>query len=94
MPSHEDYADNRPSTTWQLKHVKMRRQPNQYSAERSEAPLPALRQRDARKRLTISIEYSGGSESWWIVRARGREYRFTGILCLEDMMYQLNRARG
>jgi hypothetical protein len=36
--------------------------------------------------LTIKVRYRGGSESWWLVEARGSQGVFPGHCQLEDVM--------
>ena len=48
-----------------------------------------VKPRDRTHRLVLDVCYSGGAESWWLVRCRGREWRFPGHLQLEDVMAAL-----
>lgn len=87
--------DAAPSTTWEWKRVKMRRQPTPHQSEaEGRRRLPALRARDYRNRISLSVEYSGGPEAWWVIHARGREYRFPGVTALHDVMESINSGRG
>ena len=54
---------------------------------------PPLRRIDRTHRLTLEASHSGGAESWWLVRCRGREWRFPGHLQFEDVMAALTGER-
>jgi hypothetical protein len=41
------------------------------------------------QRLTLSIKFRGGAESWWLVEARGHSGVFPGHAALEDVMHQV-----
>lgn len=76
-----------PSTTWEHKYVKVKRRPQGTEQPRAKRGtfkgLTTLRRTD---KVSLTIKYRGGSESWWLVSARGRHVAFPGWLCLEDVM--------
>jgi hypothetical protein len=37
----------------------------------------------------VTIEYRGGAESWWLVKARGSHGVFPGHAAIEDVMSQV-----
>ncbi len=41
------------------------------------------------QKLTLTITYRGGAESWWLVEARGHSGVFPGHAILEDVMHQV-----
>jgi hypothetical protein len=41
------------------------------------------------RKLTLTLSHRGGSESWWLVEARGSHGVFPGHACLEDVMSQV-----
>jgi len=79
------------STAWTFKQVMLRgpRPPQQASAP-SQPGRKLLPYRDARKPLTVTITYSGGPEAWWVIQARGREFRVPGNRCIHDVMAPIN----
>jgi hypothetical protein len=44
--------------------------------------------------LTITVQYRGGAESWWLVSARGRHAAFPGSAAIEDVMSQVCNEYG
>ncbi len=46
-----------------------------------------LRRWPRSERLTLTVKYRGGSESWWLVTARGSSGVFPGHASLEDVMH-------
>jgi len=95
MARDDDTPRTPASTTWELNRVKMRRQPPPKKAAVGGADrLPALRARDPRNRITVSLQYSGGAEAWWVIQARGREWRVPGVMALQDVMNKINASRG
>lgn len=82
-----------PSTTWRWKHVMLRGpRPPQDTQRSAAAPPSPLRSRDPRSPLQIVVRYSGGSEAWWVVEARGRSWRVPGDRALHDVLAMVNRT--
>jgi len=44
--------------------------------------------------MLVSIQYRGGPEAWYEIRARGRIYRFPGSMYLHDALEQINEGVG
>jgi hypothetical protein len=38
------------------------------------------------RKLTLTVKYRGGAESWWLVESRGSYGVFPGCAALEDVM--------
>lgn len=80
------------STTYEWKKVKIAgsartgqhggRKPGRFSG---------LSRRNRTARLTMTISYKGGAESWWLIETRGRHAVFPGHRCLDDVMAEINR---
>jgi hypothetical protein len=82
-----------PSTTWRWKHVILKAPaPPQRDSAPSGAPPRPLKPRNPRAPITVTVAYSGGSEAWWVITARGREWRIPGDRCLHDVMAKINRS--
>lgn len=45
------------------------------------------------RHLTLKVTYKGGSESWWLIEARGASGVFPGHLSLEDVMARIFNER-
>jgi hypothetical protein len=44
--------------------------------------------------MSLTVSYRGGSESWWLVEARGSHGVFPGHAALEDVLSQVcNESR-
>ena len=43
--------------------------------------------------VRITVEYRGGSESWWLIKARGAHQVFPGYAALEDVMARVLSER-
>ena len=52
----------------------------------------ALRWRDPRKPLTVTLQYRGGPEGLWVAECRGWRWKFPGMLCVQDVMNWINRT--
>lgn len=74
-----------PSTTWEWKKVKVRR-PAGGPSSASSKTASSLSAWNPREPLSITVSYRGGPEAWWLIRARGREFRVPGHLCIHDAM--------
>jgi len=80
-----------PSTTWRWKHVKIKPPARaQSTSEVEDEPASRLGLRDRRRALWIEVRFLGGSECWWLIRARGRQWRIPGDRCVEDLMHRIN----
>ena len=90
MPDIHDQNTSSPSTTWGWRRVKISRPPE--AGTRSGAQrrtLHALRKRDPRQPLTVTVVYRGGSECWWELRSRGVVIRRPGHNALHDVLWEL-----
>lgn len=56
---------------------------------RSVQPLRPARKRDSYKPLWIEVQFRGGPEASWLIRARGRNIRFPGHMCLHDCLAEV-----
>lgn len=75
-----------PSQTTVWKYAKIAVRPKDPDEERSQSSfrrLPWARQTDP---INCTIEFRGGPQCWWEIRARGAIYRVTGDLALHDVM--------
>lgn len=93
MHDHDDTNGSSGSTRWGWTPVKMRRPAGGQQApdakrRRWHGALP----RNPREPLTIKISYRGGPECWYEIHARGAVGRFPGVICLHDVMRQINQA--
>lgn len=79
-----------PSTTFVWKRVKILDPSGSSGQRRFAAPSEPLRARDPRKPITVQLEYRGGPEAKWRVRARGRTWNFPGVTALHDVMAAVN----
>ena len=81
-----------PSTHLGALRAKMERSTEESQRPaRSKAERPGrLPRRDPRQRLTLTVTFHGGSEAWWKLEARGREWRFPGHLCLAEALLRVN----
>ncbi len=75
------------STRFEWRPVKIRPAP-QAQARRGakRSSFRRLPRSDRTREITLRIVYRGGSESWWLVKARGEHGVFTGMCALEDVM--------
>lgn len=79
------------STTYEWRRVKVRGgAPEGPSRQGPPKRFGGLQRRDPKSALTLTITYRGGSESWWLVTARGRSAAFPGHRCLDDVMQEIN----
>lgn len=95
MAAHQESNERSASTTYEWRKVKI------SGARRDgQARLPkagrfrGLPRRNGSARLTLTISHKGGSESWWLIEARGRTATFPGHRCLDDVMAEINREYG
>lgn len=81
------------STTYVWRRSKLRTDPAPQAARRPKGGRwSGLSRRPPEDRLTITVKYRGGSESWWHVEARGRNGAFPGWMGLDDVMAEINRS--
>lgn len=89
MDTAENPNTSLPSTNWTWKKVKMASPPGGDRSSAS-ASSPRLRLRNPRKPLVITVTYAGGQECSWLIRYRGRIWRFAGHLALHDVLASLS----
>jgi hypothetical protein len=84
-----------PSTTWQWKKVKIKPPPAGHDTARAKrGPWRRFGVWPRHRPLVLTVRHRGGSESWWLVEARGSHAAFPGHLALEDVMrVVLNETR-
>jgi hypothetical protein len=63
------------------------------STKSSPSKLVRLPARNARKRLTITVELLGGAEAWWRIQSRGVSWKAPGHLCLSDVLMRINAGQ-
>jgi hypothetical protein len=82
------------STTYRWKRVKVGepRLPPDDTASPKGSPF-RVSHRDPTKALHMTFMYSGGAESWWVVKARGKVWRRPGWTALDDLLADVN-GRG
>lgn len=79
-----------PYTTFKWKRVIITGPPAP-KAQRAAGARPApLGTRDPRKPITVSVEYRGGPEAKWRIRARGRTWNVSGVTSIHDVMAMIN----
>lgn len=79
------------STTWEYRKVKISRAASPQSAGASKTlRFRFLPRRDRAKPLTISVQYRGGPECWYLVKARGGSANFHGATGIHDIMEEIN----
>jgi hypothetical protein len=81
-----------PSTTWHPDDATLVGTPvplSRVGAERP--PFRLMPSRDCRRPLDLQIRYRGGPEGLWVIQARGWHWRFSGGLCVADVMNWINR---
>lgn len=84
--------ENTTFTTWapEIDRIKMSHpQGRQGEAPSGSGSHRGLRQRDKFKPLWVEIQYRGGPEASWLVKARGQTYRFPGHMCLHDCLAEV-----
>jgi hypothetical protein len=85
-------GQNRPSTTWEWKLVKVRSAPERDSLSWSDSRLKGFGVTWGRaKPVTLHVHYRGGAESSWLVTVGGGRWRFPGHMALEDVMARCYR---
>lgn len=73
----------------------MSRAPQATATARAErARRFSLARRNPREPLTIIIEYRGGPECWWQVKARGTSWRVPGCTAVHDLFAAINAMGG
>lgn len=94
VPTNEDCEQAFPSTMWEFRYVKMKRRPQGSTTARAQrGPFKGLSRWPRTSRLTVTIVHRGGSESWWLVSARGTQGAFPGWMALEDVMAVVHNSR-
>ncbi len=65
--------------------------PQGNQSERSEGASPwrARRARDSYQPMWVEIQFRGGPEASWLVKARGRTFRFPGHMSLHDCLAEV-----
>jgi hypothetical protein len=84
--------ENTTFTRWDVMTDKIKAAPpGGDQPERSEVQsgFRNLRKRDSYEPLWIEVRYRGGPEASWLIRARGRTYRYPGHLCLHDVLAEV-----
>lgn len=82
-----------PSTTWDEIRVKVRRRPQgSATARRSRSPWGGLPRRSKHLKLTVTVQWKGGSCPWFLVEARGRSGVVDGSLSLYDTVMRVNNT--
>lgn len=76
-----------PSTTWEYRYVKVNRRPQGTAQQRrSRFGFRRLTPWPRTRKVRLTVLYRGGTESRWLIEARGTHETFPGHLCLEDVM--------
>lgn len=79
-----------PSTTWAWRKVKMRPSAGgQERSSRAKRGFLRLYRMPRTEPVRITVEYRGGAESWWLIKARGTHEVFPGHLSLEDVLSRI-----
>lgn len=87
MATDPDYDQTFPSTTFEWRRVKVNRRPQGTStARRSRSGWRHLVCWPRSEKVTLSVSWKSGAESWWLVQARGSQQVLPGWMCLEDVM--------
>lgn len=82
------------STTWEWRKVKMRRSAGgQDTAASGTRGFRRLRRYPRTEQVRITVEYRGGAESWWLLKARGTQEVFPGHRALEDVLSRVYSER-
>ncbi len=76
-----------PSTKWEWRPVKMKPPPaGQDTARAKRGRWWGLATWPRQRKMTLTVQWRGGSQSWWLVTARGRSGTFPGNAAIEDVM--------
>lgn len=95
MPTNEESNTSFRSTTWVRKVIKVPAPPGGQKRSRSKSGLPALSALGhTREPINITVRYLGGSECWFSIRARGREWKRPGYVALYDLMRDIADGHG
>ena len=93
MANRDESNTSLPSTNWAWKRVKIEPHPQGDQAGR--------RRRTAGRRSPgtgwlrrqqMVVEYRGGPEASYIIRVNGKTWRYSGALCLHDVMTHVARV--
>lgn len=79
-----------PSTTWKTGRIRVSPAPKAQGTQSAKRAIHALRPREPREKLTITVRYRGGPECWWEIHARGETVRVPGHAALHDTLMTLN----
>ncbi len=82
-----------PSTTFGWRKVKIASRPQGHKQAAPQAPPLASRKRTDGP-ITLTVEWRGGAEDWWLVKARGRRWVFPGHRQLTDVLLDVLEGRG
>jgi hypothetical protein len=76
------------STTFEWRQVKIKRRPQGTSTAGAQRRRwrGLARYPRAQALRGIEVQWRGGAESWWLIKARGSHGVFPGHLALEDVM--------
>lgn len=84
--------ENTTFTTWKPELDKIRDVAPAGEAQRearSRFGPRGLRKRDSYKPIWIEVQFRGGAEANWVIKARGRTFRFPGHMCLHDCLAEV-----
>lgn len=82
-----------PSTTFEWRRVKVAKRPKGIGKPGvARPPLSSLSPSSGP--LTITVEYRGGSEDWWHLKARGKRWVLPGHRQLTDVLLDVYRGEG
>lgn len=83
-----------PSTTWQLRRVRVTRgAAGSDTARRSRSYWRRFPRRNPGDWITIRVKWRGGGQDWCLVDARGEVNAIPGHRCLFDVVMDVNNAR-
>lgn len=81
-----------PSTRIGWKAVKITSAPQGTEGASPEASIrAALASRSLRESCTLTLQFTGGSEGWITIKARGATWRYPGIKPILEILMDINR---
>lgn len=82
------------STTFVWKRVKVSPAP-QAQGQTPKGPFRwcGMSRWNRKEKVSLTVVYRGGAESWWLVTARGRSVALPGWMALEDVMAEVCSER-
>lgn len=89
-------TDTKPTAAaeWRWRKTRVMTDPSaERAAPRRRSGFLRLPRADRRHSVTITVVYKGGTESYWLVKARGEHQIFAGHLALEDVMARVLSER-